>query len=82
MLIGCVLGAPIGSIVGSGYMFKHIGSIASFKVLSVVAFFTCAVQIIVNYILKRLSKNEDAKDIYSKVQTKDDNIEEEVNLTS
>ncbi|XP_015372474.1 PREDICTED: uncharacterized protein LOC107167801 [Diuraphis noxia] len=75
------IGAPIGSFVG-GYMFKHIGSIASFKLLSVVAFFTCVIQIIVNYILKRLSKNEDVKDIYSKVKTKDDNIEEDITLTS
>jgi len=76
-----VLGAPIGSFVG-GYMFKHIGSIASFKLLSVVAFFTCVIQIIVNYLLKRLSKNEEVKDIYSKVETKDDNIEENIVLTS
>jgi len=81
MLIGYVLGAPIGSFVG-GYMFKHIGSIASFKILSVAAFFTCVIQIIVNYILKRLSKNEDVKDIYNKVETKDDNIEEDITLTS
>ncbi|XP_016658375.1 major facilitator superfamily domain-containing protein 6-A isoform X2 [Acyrthosiphon pisum] len=71
------IGAPIGSIVG-GYMFKHIGSIATFKLLSVVAFFTCAVQIIVNYILRRLSKNDD---INSNVQTKDDNIKEDIHLT-
>lgn len=81
MLNDCVLGAPIGSFVG-GYMFKHFGSIASFKVLSVVAFFTCVIQIIVNYILRRFSKNEDVKDIYTKVQTKDVNIEEDVTLTS
>ncbi|KAL4085458.1 hypothetical protein QTP88_027316 [Uroleucon formosanum] len=74
------IGAPIGSIVG-GYMFKRIGSIASFKLLSIIAFFTCAIQIIVNYMLRRLSKNSDVKDIYSKVQTKDDNIEEDIQLT-
>jgi len=79
MFIGCVLGGPIGSIVG-GYMFKHIGSIATFKLLSVVAFSTCAVQIIVNYILRRLSKNDDVKDINSNVQTKDDHIKGEINL--
>lgn len=79
-MIGCVSGAPIGSIVG-GYMFKRIGSIASFKLLSIIAFFTCAIQIIVNYMLRRLSKNSDVKDIYSKVQTKDDNIEEDIQLT-
>jgi len=77
LIIGCVLGAPIGSIVG-GYMFKHIGSIASFKLLSVVSFFTCVIQIIVNYILRRLSKNDDIK---SNFQTKDDNIKEDINLT-
>jgi len=80
-MVTYVLGAPIGSFVG-GYMFKHIGSIASFKLLSVVAFFTCATQIIVNYLINRLSKNEDAKDIYSKVETKDDNLEEDIILTS
>lgn len=81
ILIGYVLGAPIGSFVG-GYMFKHIGSIDSFKLLSVVAFFTCVIQITVNYLLKRFSKNEEVKDIYSKVETKDDNIEEDIVLTS
>ncbi|XP_022177886.1 major facilitator superfamily domain-containing protein 6-A-like [Myzus persicae] len=75
------IGAPIGSFVG-GYMFKHIGSIDSFKLLSVVAFFTCVIQITVNYLLKRFSKNEEVKDIYSKVETKDDNIEEDIVLTS
>ncbi|CAI6362092.1 unnamed protein product [Macrosiphum euphorbiae] len=74
------IGAPIGSIVG-GYMFKHIGSIATFKWLSVVAFLTCAVQIIVNYILRRLSKNDDVKDINRNVQTKNDHIKGEINLT-
>jgi len=83
MLIGCVLGAPIGSIVG-GYMFKHIGSIATFKLLSMVAFITCAIQIIVNFLLRRLSKNDDVKDMNSNdnVQTKDDNIKEDINLTT
>ncbi|XP_060874136.1 major facilitator superfamily domain-containing protein 6-A-like [Metopolophium dirhodum] len=69
------IGSPIGSIIG-GYMFKHIGSIATFKMLSVVAFFICAIQIIVNYILRRLSKNDD---INSNVQTKD--IKNDINLT-
>ncbi|CAI6361482.1 unnamed protein product [Macrosiphum euphorbiae] len=73
------IGGPIGSIVG-GYMFKHIGSIATFKLLSVVAFSTCAVQIIVNYMIRRLSKNDDVMDINSNVQTKDDHIKGEINL--
>ncbi|XP_060874149.1 major facilitator superfamily domain-containing protein 6-like [Metopolophium dirhodum] len=75
------IGAPIGSIVG-GYMFKHIGSIATFKLLSMVAFVTCAIQIIVNFILRRLSKNDDVKDMNTNVQTKDDNIKEDINLTT
>jgi len=80
-LIGYVLGAPIGSFVG-GYMFKHIGSIDSFKLLSVVAFFTCVTQITVNYLINRLTINEDVKDRYSKVETKDDNLGEDLTLTS
>jgi len=78
--IGYVLGAPIGSFVG-GYMFKHIGSIDSFRLLGVVAFFTCIIQITVNYLINRLTINEDPKDIYSKVETKDDNLEEDLTLT-
>ncbi|XP_026806833.1 major facilitator superfamily domain-containing protein 6-B-like isoform X1 [Rhopalosiphum maidis] len=74
------IGAPIGSFVG-GYMFKHIGSIDSFRLLSVVAFFTCIIQITVNYLINRLTINEDPKDIYSKVETKDDNLEEDLTLT-
>jgi len=81
MLIVCVLGAPIGSFVG-GYMFKNIGSIASFRLLSMAAFFICVIQVISNYILKRMSKNEDVKDMYNKVKTKDDNIDEDITLTS
>ncbi|XP_025199984.1 major facilitator superfamily domain-containing protein 6-like [Melanaphis sacchari] len=75
------IGAPIGSFVG-GYMFKHSGSIDSFKLLSVIVFFTCVIQIIVNYLINRLTINEDAKDIYSKVETKDDNLGEDITLTS
>uniref|UniRef100_A0A2S2PG69 Major facilitator superfamily domain-containing protein 6-B n=1 Tax=Schizaphis graminum TaxID=13262 RepID=A0A2S2PG69_SCHGA len=74
------IGAPIGSFVG-GYMFKHIGSIDSFRLLGIVAFFTCIIQITVNYLINRLTINEDPKDIYSKVETKDDNLEEDLTLT-
>lgn len=56
-------------------MFKNIGSIASFKILSVVTLVACITQIAVNYLINRLSKNEDHKDIYVKVDTKDNNVE-------
>lgn len=53
----CVSGVPIGSLVG-GYMFKRIGSIDSFKILSLIAFITCVVQVVVNnYCINRYSKN-------------------------
>jgi len=70
-----VLGVPFGSIVG-GYSFKTIGSITTFKVLSVVAGITCVTQFVVNSWINRLAKNEDVKDVYNKVDTKDDAIEE------
>lgn len=53
-------------------MFKNIGSIASFKVFGVIASVTCVTQFVFNYLMNRLSKNEDAKEIYDKVDTKDD----------
>lgn len=71
MLTFLVLGAPIGSFIG-GYMFKSIGSIASFKIFGVIAFITCIIQFVFNYLMNRLSKNEDIKETYDKVETKDD----------
>ncbi|CAH1726834.1 unnamed protein product [Aphis gossypii] len=50
------LGTPIGSLIG-GYMFKIIGSIASFKILSALAIVTCIIQIIVTRMINRFSKN-------------------------
>lgn len=70
-----VLGAPFGSIVG-GYSFKTIGSIDTFKVLSVVAGVTCVIQFLVNGLINRLVKNEDIKDVYITVKT-NDNVDEE-----
>jgi len=55
-----VLGTPIGSLVG-GYMFQIIGSISSFKLLSVLLLITCIVQIIVNQVINRFSKNINIK---------------------
>uniref|UniRef100_A0A2S2RAT1 Major facilitator superfamily domain-containing protein 6 n=1 Tax=Sipha flava TaxID=143950 RepID=A0A2S2RAT1_9HEMI len=73
------IGSPLGSLIG-GYMFKTIGSIASFKILSVVAFTTCITQIIVNQLIVRWSKNGHIKDKeYSKVETKD--IAEDITTT-
>lgn len=57
-----VLGSPVGSIIG-GYMFKIIGSISSFKILSVLVLLTCIVQIIVNQMIDRFSKNRNIKTI-------------------
>lgn len=78
-----VLGAPVGSFIG-GYMFKNVGSIGSFKLLTVIAFITCATQIVVNYYIDRRSKNGQLKNVvYSEVQTRDDkNIEQEIAETS
>jgi len=75
-----ILGAPFGSIVG-GYLFKTIGSIATFKILSVAAGITCVTQFVVNGLINRLAKNEDVKDVYSKVETKDDVVDEN-NITT
>jgi len=55
-----VLGTPIGSLVG-GYMFQIIGSISAFKLLSVLVLITCVVQIIVNQMINRFSKNTNIK---------------------
>jgi len=55
-----VLGTPVGSLVG-GYMFQIIGSISSFKLLSVLVLITCIVQIIVNQMINRFSKNKNIK---------------------
>eukprot|EP00102_Acyrthosiphon_pisum_P007046 XP_003241276.1 PREDICTED: uncharacterized protein LOC100573501 [Acyrthosiphon pisum] len=54
------IGTPIGSFVG-GYMFQIIGSISSFKLLSVLVLITCIVQIIVNLMINRFSKNRNIK---------------------
>lgn len=75
----CVIGGPIGSFVG-GFMFKNIGSIASFKILSFIALVMFITQISINYLIDNLTKNKDNKDIYSKVDTKDNNIEENTEL--
>ncbi|XP_022179023.1 major facilitator superfamily domain-containing protein 6-like isoform X2 [Myzus persicae] len=61
------IGTPIGSFVG-GYMFKMIGSIASFKILSVLVLITCIVQIIVNQMINRFSNNSNIKTTSSKGQ--------------
>lgn len=64
-------GSPLGSLIG-GYMFKSIGSINTFKILSFVALTTCLTQIVVNQSIVRWSKNKDIKDtLYCKVETKD-----------
>jgi len=57
-----VLGSPVGSFIG-GYMFKIIGSISSFKILSVLVLITCIVQIIVNQMIDRFSKKRNIKTI-------------------
>ncbi|CAI6371832.1 unnamed protein product [Macrosiphum euphorbiae] len=54
------IGTPIGSLIG-GYMFQIIGSISSFKLLSVLVLITCIVQIIVNQMINRFSKNINIK---------------------
>jgi MFS family permease len=54
------IGNSVGSFVG-GYMFKIIGSISSFKILSVFVLITCIVQIIVNQMIDRFSKNINIK---------------------
>lgn len=65
----------MGSFAG-GYMFKIIGSIASFKILSAMALVTCVTQIIVNHMVNHFCKNEDVKDKYDIVETKEpDTIE-------
>lgn len=79
-LVFFILGAPFGSVVG-GYLFKTIGSIATFKLLSVAAGVTCVTQIVVNGLINRLAKNEDVKDVYSKVETKGDVVDEN-NITT
>lgn len=71
-------GAPAGGFVG-GYMFKNIGSIASFKILSLMAFITCVIQITVNFTINRFSKNKDGRsnEVYDKVKTKEsDNVDD------
>jgi len=55
-----ILGTPIGSLVG-GYMFQTIGSISSFKLLSVLVLITGIVQIVVNHMINRFSKNRNIK---------------------
>lgn len=52
-------------------MFQNFGSIASFKILMVVALVTCITQIIISQLIYRFSKKEDTrKDEYRKVATK------------
>lgn len=72
-----VLGASIGYFARD-YMFKHMGSISSFKLLSVAAFFICAIQIIVNYFIQRVPEDEETKSITSQVGTIDDSSIEEI----
>lgn len=60
-------------------MFKNIGSINSFKILSVIALITCITQICVNRLINRFNKNEAAKDtVYSIVMTTDNTEENAV----
>lgn len=83
-MIDCALyffsisGAPIGNIV-SGYMLKSIGSLSSFKLCTVIVFFTCITQIAINYMVNRFTENKTPKDVYNKVEI-EDNVEE--NLTA
>lgn len=69
----------MGSFVG-GNMFKSIGSIESFKILTVVAFVVCVVQIIVNQLIQRFSKNDKVKDQYRKVVTNPENIKDDATV--
>lgn len=69
----------MGSFVG-GNMFKNIGSIESFKILTVVAFVVCVVQIIVNRLIQRFSKNDKVKDQYRKVVTNPENIKDDATV--
>lgn len=52
-----------------GYLFKRIGSIATFQLLSLVAIVTCIVQIVVNQLIKRFCNwtNIDKNDTEAKV---------------
>lgn len=70
-----VSGSPIGSLLG-GFMFKNIGSINYFKLLSIMSIITCITQVFVNHLISRFSRNKDVKDnVYSIVETTD-NIED------
>lgn len=55
-------------------MFKNIGSIASFKLLTVIAIITCISQIIINYLINYFAENKDVNDIYGKVETEDSQV--------
>ncbi|VVC46193.1 Major facilitator superfamily domain,Major facilitator superfamily associated domain [Cinara cedri] len=52
----CGIGTPIGSIVG-GYMFKHLGSLATFKILPIIALILCIAQMTINQLTIRGRKN-------------------------
>lgn len=66
-----ILGLPIGCSIG-GYLFKHFGSITTFKLLSGAAFVTCMIQIMANFLMNRRTKIEEVMDrAYSKVDMKD-----------
>lgn len=79
-IIWFVLGAPVGSFIG-GNMFKNMGSIESFKILTVVALITCVVQIIVSQLMELFSKANDKNDSYKKVATNDNLNNGEDNAT-
>lgn len=72
--MGFILGSPAGSI-SCGYLIEHIGIIASLKILCVLASITCITQVVVNYFINRLFKNEADKNIYINVETKDNSEE-------
>lgn len=50
------IGIPLGSFVG-GFMFDRFGSITSYAIVSGVAFSICIIQIIVNQLINRYSKD-------------------------
>lgn len=53
-------------------MLKTIGSSATFLILSVMALFTCILQIIVNYLINHVFKNEVVNnDNHNTVKTKE-----------